>query len=62
MGEAKRRGTREQREAEGREKRVQQSVEAQARRDARWASMTDEQRKTLVMLLATAAAMKDDPA
>lgn len=45
MGQAKLRGSKEQRVAEGVHKRAQEAVERDARRKAHWASLTPRQRQ-----------------
>lgn len=63
MGEAKLRGTLEQRQAEGKVKREERAAEAKRREDARWNAMTPEQRKRAIELqtfVALAFAMTDD--
>ena len=61
MGEAKRRGPREQRVAEGIEKRRLAEAERKARWDARWKRMTPDERMALVQTLALAATFGVSP-
>lgn len=52
MGQAKLRGTLEQRQAEGVRKRKMLEAERQLRREKRWASMSPKDRELAVLLLA----------
>lgn len=50
MGQAKLRGSLEQRQAEGKARREERASEAKRRADARWSAMTPEQRKRAIEL------------
>lgn len=55
MGEAKRRGSAEQRRAEGERLRKISEATRQLRREQRWAAMTPQEREMAVLLLAFGA-------
>ncbi len=64
MGQAKLRGTREQRVAEGIAKRLKREAEMEAERARRWRNMTPAQRRKqleLASILAIAAGMNGTP-
>lgn len=60
MGEAKRRGTYEQRKAEGVEKNRERAARYAAARQERWNAMTPQQRKNIAEILGLAATLGVD--